>query len=312
MNKLLVLTPKADVYATLLKGLNLSGVEIDFAATLEEGRRFVSGAVIILGVPTMVAELLPKAEQLLWVQSTFAGIEALCVTGMRRDYLLTGVKGVFGPLMSEYVLAYILALERHLFEIRQNQIDKYWKEIAYGSLKDLTLGICGLGSIGRHIAQTAACFGMRVLGFKRSREKIQFVDRVYPFDKFYDFLKEPDYVVVTLPLTRETKHLFTTEAIKRMKPSAVLINIGRGPIVVESDLIRALENRTIRGAVLDVFENEPLSTKNSLWKLPNAIITPHNAGVSFPKDIVKIFRDNYDLFQKNRTLNFVVDFDKGY
>ncbi len=313
MNKLLILTKKAKAYETLLRNRNLPDLELYPAESPDQGRRFIGDSNIILGVPMMVAELLAEAEQLLWVQSTYAGIESLCAPGLRTDYLLTGVKGVFGPLMSEYVFAYILAFERHLFEIRQNQKKSFWKDIPYRSLKGLTIGICGLGSIGLHIAETAFCFGMRVRGLRRSRVvDVPKTEKVYPSAELHDFLKALDYLVITLPDTFETRRLFTIDIIQKMKPSAVLINIGRGAVVVENDLIHALQTQTIRGAILDVFEDEPLSKTSPLWNMPNVIVTPHNAGISFPADIVKIFCDNYKRFLNKRPLKYAVDFKKGY
>ena len=312
MNNLLVLSPKAEKYVSLLKDRKLPDLNIFAATDSEGGRQFISECNIILGVPMSVAGILSDARRLVWVQSTYAGIESLCAPGLRTDYALTGVKGVFGPLMSEYVFTYILALERHIFEIRQNQAASAWKDIPYRSLNGLKLGICGLGSIGRHIARNATRFGMRVWGFKHAFDEVPDVERVYTPPAFYDFLAVPDYLVITLPLTTETKHLFNRDALKHMKPSAVLINIGRGPIVCEDDLVDALTDGAIRGAVLDVFEEEPLPPSSPLWDTPNAIITPHNAGVSYPEDIVEIFCDNYQRFMENRPLKFAVDFAKGY
>jgi len=312
MNKLLVLTPNAGEYVTHLRRQDLADLEIFPAASFEEGRQLVADSNIILGKPMMVAELLSEAGRLVWVQSTFAGIESLCATGLRRDYLLTGVKGIFGPLMSEYVFAYILALERHLFEIRQSQIDNVWSDIPYRSLGGLTMGICGVGSIGQHIARTATHFGMRVLGFRRLPGDVENVEKVYTPPALHDFLKELDYFVVTLPHTSETKRLVNIDALQKMKPSAVLINVGRGAVIVESDLVRALRDGTIRGAILDVFDHEPLPRQSPLWDMSNVIVTPHNSAFSFPEDVVEIFCDNYRRFRENHPLKYLVDFGRGY
>jgi phosphoglycerate dehydrogenase-like enzyme len=312
MNKLLVLSPKAEKYLPVLRERNLSGLEINAASDPEEAGPFIADANIILGVPTMVAGLLSDAGRLEWIQSTYAGVEALCKPDLRTDYLLTGVKGVFHVLMSEYVMAYILAMERHLFETRQNQFEKIWKDIPYRSLEGLIVGICGLGSIGQHIAKVASCFGMRVRGFKRSPGSVPNVEKVYTPPALKNFLAELDYLVITLPLTSETEHLFNTNVLRMMKPSAVLMNIGRGPIVVEADLIKALNDGTIGGAVLDVFDSEPLGKDSPFWDTPNVIISPHNAGVSVPGDVAEIFCNNYRRFLDKRPLKYMVDFEKGY
>jgi phosphoglycerate dehydrogenase-like enzyme len=121
-----------------------------------------------------------------------------------------------------------------------------------------------------------------------------------------------DYLVLVLPRTAATTGLINYEALKKMKPSAVIINVGRGNVIVAADLIRALKNRLIRAAVLDVFEEEPLPADSPLWGLTNAFITPHNSALSFPRDIIQIFYQNYQRFLENKPLYYVVDFKRGY
>ncbi len=312
MNHLLVITADADDYCQLLREYDLPDLEIVSCFHGDKAQEAIRSSNIVLGEPTMVANILQKAKCLEWVQSTFAGVEALCVDGLRRDYILTGVKGIFGPLMSEYVFAYILAMERHLFETKENQNAKAWVDIPYRSLKGLTLGICGLGSIGKQLAQTARHFGMRVVAFKRTPDKIPYVERVYTGSSFGKFLGLLDYLVLVLPHTPDTTGLINSEALKKMKSSAVLINVGRGNAIVEADLIHALKNRLIRGAVLDVFEEEPLSSDSALWDLPNVFITPHNSALSFPRDILQIFYKNYQRFLEKKPLYYVIDFERGY
>lgn len=312
MNRLLILTTDAEDYRRLLRDSHLPDLEVLSCSRAEDAREVIRNCTIVLGDPTMVAIVLGHARNLRWVQSTFAGIEALCEKGLRRDYILTGVKGIFGPLMSEYVFAYVLALERHLFETRANQRNKSWIDMSYRSLRTLTMGVCGLGSVGERIAQTAAHFGMRVLGFRRTPVGCPYVEKVYTGSSFGEFLESLDYLVVALPRTFDTNRLIDWAALSQMKPSAVLINVGRGNAVVESDLVDALREGTIRAAVLDVFEQEPLPADSALWELSNAFITPHNSALSFPEDIVQIFCDNYRRFLDHRPLHYVVEFEKGY
>jgi len=118
--------------------------------------------------------------------------------------------------------------------------------------------------------------------------------------------------VLTLPDTPETKHFINTDSLKLMKPSAVVMNVGRGCIINEVDLVTALREGVIRGAVLDVFENEPLAQDSPLWQLPNVYITPHTAAMSFPEDIVRIFVENYKRFLQKQPLSHIIDFDLGY
>ena len=311
-NRLLILTRDTDPYVRLVRALDLPDLDVKPCRTPQEAASTVKSCNIILGEPGRIVPLLGDARRLEWIQSTFAGVDALMFPPKRTDYVLTRVEGIFGPLMSEYVFAYILAVERNLFEIRENQRNRCWQDVPYRSLTGLLLGVCGLGSIGRHIARTAGCFGMRVWGFKRSLEPVPGVDRIFTQPGFREFLSGPDYVVITLPHTAETRHLFDDDAFQAMKRSSVLINAGRGPIVSEPSLVRALVQQQIRGAILDVFEQEPLPRESRLWELPNLLITPHHAAISFPDLVVRIFADNYRRFVDHKPLKYVVDFDRGY
>ncbi len=312
MNHLLILTSDADDYRELLREYDLADLEIVFCSNEDDAREAIRSCNIVLGEPSMVAKVFHEGRRLEWVQSTFAGVDALFSKALRRDYVLTGVKDVFGPLMCEYVFGYILALERRLLDAKENQNTKTWVNLPYRSLQGLTLGICGLGSIGKHLAQTARHFGMRVNAYKRTPEESPFVDRVYTGASFGKFLGFLDYLVLVLPRTPETTGLMNLQTLKQMKSTAVLINVGRGNAVVEGDLAIALRNRMIRAAVLDVFEEEPLPDDSPLWDLPNAFITPHVAAQSFPKDILQIFQKNYQRFLAKKPLLYVVDFERGY
>lgn len=141
-----------------------------------------------------------------------------------------------------------------------------------------TIGIIGVGTIGKETAKIAKAFGMKVLGLRHSGKAEEYVDEIYTSNQLDLLLPKCDYVVVTLPLTKETFHLFGAEQFKQMKTSAYFINIGRGEIVNEEDLVMALKDGEIAGAGLDVFEKEPLSVDSPLWGMENAIITPHTAG----------------------------------
>jgi phosphoglycerate dehydrogenase-like enzyme len=135
---------------------------------------------------------------------------------------------------------------------------------------------------------------------------------VYTADNLEGFLKGLDYVVLTLPATPQTRHLINTVSLKLMKRSAVLINIGRGNSINEADLIEALRNGVIGGAVLDVFEREPLANDSALWSFPNVYITPHTSAISFPDEIAQVFVENYQRFLRHEPLMHVVDFELGY
>lgn len=287
-------------------------LEITTAKDAGSAKVTVGGCNIILGDPPLITEVLASAEQLAWVQSSWAGVDHLCQPGLRRDYVLTNAKGIFGPLISEYVLTYIFALERRLFSMRSNQLEQRWQPFAYRSARAITLGIIGLGSIGKALALTARHFGIRVTGLNRTGSPCDEVEKVYTADGLGEFLETPDYVVLTLPATRQTRHFINADVLKLMKPSAVLINVGRGNSVNEADLVYALREGVIGGAVLDVFENEPLAPASPLWQLPNVYVTPHTAATSFPVDVSSVFVENYQRFLRREPLLHVVDFELGY
>ena len=312
MNKLLILSAEAEKYYSLIREADLQQLEIKAASDTDSARELIAGCNIVLGDPPLLSEVLASANSLAWMQSAWAGVEQLCRPGLRRDYVLTNAKGIFGPQISEYVMTYLFAFERRVFSMRSNQLNQRWKPLEYRPAKEITLGIIGLGSIGRELALTARNFGIRVIGLNRSGKPSEEVDTVYTVEDLADFLKEPDYVVLTLPATAQTKHLIHADMLKLMKPSAVLINVGRGNSINEADLVWALNEGVIGGAVLDVFDKEPLARDSQLWKLDNVFITPHTSAISFPADIGDIFIGNYHRFVQRNPLRHVVDFELGY
>ncbi len=312
MNRLLILSAEATKHHALIKAADPDQLELVSAADVESATALISNCNIILGDPPLLGQVLDSAGRLEWVQSSWAGVDQLCRPDLRRDYVLTGVKGIFGPLISEYVMTYLFALERQVFNMRSNQLEKHWKPLSYRPSKEITLGIIGLGSIGRHLARTARHFGIHVVGLSRSGAACDDVEKVYTADDLAAFFAEPDYVVLTLPDTPQTRHFINAGTLKMMKPSTVLMNVGRGSLINEADLVSALQKSVIGGAVLDVFASEPLPQDSPLWHLPNVYVTPHNAATSFPADIVGIFLENYRRFLRNETLQHVVDFDLGY
>ncbi|MEZ5535179.1 MAG: D-2-hydroxyacid dehydrogenase [Thiolinea sp.] len=315
MNNLMILSPEAGAYADLLADAKLPELNIMTACSPEEARGRLADAGILMGLPAYLADVLDDMPQLQWVQSTSAGVNELCVEGLRRDYQLTNVKDVFGPLMSEYVFAYLLAHERSMLPLYRDQQQRAWQQwdrYPYRRLSDLTLGVVGLGSIGQCIAATGAHFGMRVLGVKRNPQPVEHVETVYDPQHLDAFLSQVDYLVLVLPATAETFHFVDEAFLRRMKPGAILMNVGRGSTVDETALLAALQNGTIKGAVLDVFEQEPLPQDSPLWSQSNVMITPHNSALSFPEHISGIFVDNYLRFIRGEPLRYRVDFSRGY
>jgi len=312
VNRLLVLSAEADQYTELIQAADLHHLEIRSASDTGSARPLVAGCNMILGDPPLISKLLPSAERLEWVQSGWAGVDDLCREGLRRDYTLTNAKGIFGPLVSEYVMTYLFGFERRVFDMRSNQLNQNWQPLPYRPSNEISLGIIGLGSIGRHLALTARHFGIQVTGLNRSGKPCDEVEKIYTTERLDGFLKNLDYIVLTLPATPQTTHLIDKDVLSLMKPSSILINVGRGNSINEEHLAHALRKGVISGAVLDVFETEPLHQDSPLWQLPNVWVTPHTSANSFPEDITGIFIENYQRFLRREPLLHVVDFELGY
>jgi len=311
-NKLLILSANATDYVVLVEAANLPGLDIQAALNADHAAQYLGDCNIVLGDPRMVREILAKTPRLEWVQSTWAGVESLCVDGLRRDYVLTGVKDVFGSQMTEYVIAYLFGLERGVFQVRANQLQRRWQQVPYRHSRNITVGMIGLGSIGRHIAGELRQLGLRVTGLSRTGAACDEVEAVFDHEGMEEFLSESDYLVLSLPDTAHTKGFIDAGKLRMMKPTAVLINVGRGNTIVERDLVEALRDGLVGGAVLDVFEREPLHKDSPLWEMPNVFVTPHHAALSFPEDISEIFIGNYHRFVRREPLLHVVNFDEGY
>ena len=153
---------------------------------------------------------------------------------------------------------------------------------------------------------------MRVLGMKRTSGEVDFVDQLYLPSELDIFLPQLDYLVLILPDTVESRNFITRKELKMMNESSILINVGRGVTVNQSDLIAALESKNIGGAILDVFEEEPLLPDSPLWGMKNVVVTPHNSAFSFPEQVVDIFCENYQRFVDGLPLHYAVDFKRGY
>lgn len=234
-----------------------------------------------------------------------------------RKILLTNATGVHANPISETILALMLSLTRKIHSYVRNQATKTWHHSNLNlEMHGKTVGIIGVGAIGKETAKIAKAFGMKVLGVRRSGQPEEYVDEMFTLKDLNQILPECDYVVVTLPLTKETRHLFGAEQFELMKPTSFFINIGRGEIAVEKELVAALQGERIAGAGLDVFEAEPLPEENPLWELDNVIITPHTAGSTEHYDarvIEDIFIPNLKnyLTGKIPSVN-LIDYGKGY
>jgi phosphoglycerate dehydrogenase-like enzyme len=310
VNELLILTRRAPEYRTLVDAARLPDLRITSTAdpNVSEAERFG----LVLGEPSLIRTALPRLTGLRWVQSTWAGVEPLLDPSLRRDYILTNARGVFGPQMSEYVFGYLIAHERKMFEKHAAQQQGTWDAAPPGMLRGKQIGLLGVGSIGAELAATAKHFRMRVAGYTRASEACPYVDRYFHGDDRIAFAHDLDYLVAIMPNTAGTRRLVDAELLAALPPRAVFVNPGRGSVVDEAALADALRNRRLAAAVLDVFEQEPLPADHVFWTLPNVIITSHTAALSIPDDIAPVFIDNYRRWIDGGELRYRVDFEAGY
>ena len=279
----------------------------------------VKDAEIIAGWKNGLEEYcLTHESKLKWFQSWSAGVNSLPLEELNsRNIYLTSANGVHAYPISETVFALMLGLTRKIHTYVKNQQQKTWHHAHMGlEMHEKTIGIIGVGTIGNETAKIAKAFGMRVLGVRHSGKPADYVDEMFTPDQLGQLLPICDYVVVTLPLTKETYQLFGADQFKLMKSSAFFINIGRGEIVVEADLIQALMEGTIAGAGLDVFETEPLSPDSPFWEMENVIVTPHTSGATEhynQRVIENILIPNLKAYLSGEVppIN-LVNFSKGY
>ncbi|MBM3123605.1 MAG: D-2-hydroxyacid dehydrogenase [Chloroflexi bacterium] len=268
---------------------------------------------ILFGEPDRIRSALPSVPALRWAQSNWAGVEPLLEPDVRRDYILTNAQGVFGKLMAEFVFTYILAYERKLIERFQAQSSLKWDDRRTGSPRRKTLGLLGVGSIGMEIARTAKFFEMHVKGLTRKNENCPYVDEYYHGKpEITGLATNTDYLVSVLPATNITRRIIDKNVLAALPTHALFFNVGRGSAVDESALIDALRQKKLAGAILDVFDREPLPAGHPFWKTPNLTLTFHTAAPSLVEDIGALFIENYQLFRAGQPVKYQVDFERGY
>jgi phosphoglycerate dehydrogenase-like enzyme len=287
-------------------------VSVHIAATPSEAAGAVTDAEILYAWK-FPPQLYAKAGRLKWLQVMGAGVDWALVPELPEHVQITRAPGVFGPWMAEYVLAWCLWVTQRLKPYRDAQRQRRWDDhVLPERLSGKTLTIVGLGDIGRDIARAARGLGMRVLGVSRRGRPVREATRMYPVSAMTRALREADFVVLLLPLTPETRGIIGADALAAMKSTAWLINIARGAVADEGALLAALEQRRIAGAVLDVFDREPLPPSHPLWKMDNVVVTPHISGPSTADALTPVFNDNLARYLAGRPLRHVVDRRRGY
>jgi D-2-hydroxyacid dehydrogenase (NADP+) len=311
---IVVLNKLAERHLTAIK--NIVPLSNIITVEQEDAVNYMADCDILVAWGWMdIRPLLSSAPNLKWIHSLSAGVENMITPELQSAAaILTNSKGIHGIPVSEHVLALMLAFSRGLNYFVRHQIDKQWKRAHVDEIHGKTIGIVGLGSIGREIAKKAKGLGMDVVAVKRQPTTELFVDKLFAPEALDEMLSVSDFVVAALPLLPDTKEYFKLEQFAAMKKSAYFINIARGGIVREADLITALKDGLIKGAGLDVFEHEPLSEDSPLWDMPNVILTPHLAALSpyYLDRAVKLFAENLGRFAKNDEMQNLIDKIKGY
>jgi phosphoglycerate dehydrogenase-like enzyme len=273
--------------------------------------------------------LLARAPRLTWVHSATSGVErALTPAARERGLVVTNARGVFSRPIAEYVMMMILAVSRRLPQLLELQRERTWQPLEGAELRDVTVGIVGLGSIGRAVGALATAFGCRVVAVRRSGAAGSaatesdaepsfgevMLDRVGGPETLPELLAESDFIVLAAPLTAETEEMVNADTLAMVKPGSWLINVARGRLIDERALIRALHDGPLGGAVLDTFRDEPLPPISSFYDLPNVIVTPHTSWSSgrVLDRSVELFCDNLRRFATREPLLNVVDPDAGY
>ena len=277
-----------------------------------------------------------KAPALQWIQFNYAGIDFALNEEIfeKRSLQVTTLSGAAAPQVAEFALTMMLAISHKLPSILKFQMNHEWPPDRFvrftpREIRSSTVGLIGYGSIGREIARILTPFGVKILACKKNVMQTQddgyqiaglgdpngdLFSRLYPYQAIKSMMKECDFVVVTVPLTNETHHLIAEEELAVLKPSAYLVDVSRGDIVKNSALKAALQEKKLAGAVLDVFEQEPLPKDHPMWDTPNLIISPHIAGVShhYNERSVNLIIENLKRYLNNTNLLNTFDPDAGY
>ncbi len=287
-------------------------------ASKEKLDALLAEAEVLYGQPEPSQNIISRAPRLKWIQTMGAGVDRyLDNETLESPVIMTNASGIHATPIAEFVLGLMLMFVKQAplyFQLKQ---EKQWRRITPSVLRSKTVGIVGLGSIGREVARLAKAFGMRVVATRRTTRRVdraRYVDIMLPRDQLLRLLAESDFVVLALPLTHETNKLLGEKELRAMKPTAYLINIARGGVLDEEALIRAIDEHWIAGAGLDVFATEPLPTDSRLWELPNVFLSHHISGGTedYIMRATEVFSENLRRYLNGKKLLNVVDKKKGY
>ena len=263
-------------------------------------------------------DVIRRAPKLKWIQMLSTGVDAVVDEAfVTSPVVMSKVDGVHSHTVAEFVFAMVLMFAKKMPFCFEQKRNRQWQQYTPSVLRSKTMGIVGLGHVGRSVARIAKAFDMRVVATRRSAKqagRARHVDLVLPAGRLHDLLAESDFVALTLPLTGESNEMIGEAELRAMKPTAYLINVGRGPVVNEQALVRALDEKWIGGAGLDVFATEPLPVESRLWDFPNVIYSPHVAGYmeGYGAGVTELFLENLRRYLGGERLLNTVSKKKGY
>jgi phosphoglycerate dehydrogenase-like enzyme len=296
--------------ASLAERFELHGVRADQAVPADIAAR----CEVLLGWRPAQG-LFAAMPRLRWIQSVTAGMDQwLASPDLRQDIILTSARGSHRVQMPENILAALFFLTKPLLQCALDQRDSRWTRRISEPLAGKTLGILGLGAIGQELARKAAALEIKVIGTKRLQAPVAHVAKVYPQEATDEVLGASDFVLLLLPSTHETENFMDARRFRAMRRSAFLLNFARGALIVDADLIEAVRTKTIAGAVLDVFRQEPLPPDHPFWTTAGITVLPHIGGLHPSRDeaVAEIFVANARCFLEGKPLATVVDRARGY
>ncbi|WP_414828350.1 D-2-hydroxyacid dehydrogenase [Alteromonas sp. H39] len=311
--ELTILSRDADLLEKEIIAMNINGLRIVQCAT-QDNDIDTSKVHILLADPDLAVKVVEQCRHLQWCQSTWAGNKPLLQLA-KRDYTLTGVRGIFGEKMREYVFAYLLHFSRDVDTFRALEHapqEHRWMQPAPGTLNGSTLGILGAGSIASALLPVANAFGMRVVGLNSKGETQPGYDAMFASADKQAFAAQCQAVVNLLPDTSATANFIDEHVFSALPEGAVFINAGRGSAVDDAALLDALDNGTLRAAVLDVFRQEPLPASHPFWSHPKIWVSQHTAAISAADDVARVFAENLQRFLNAEPLHYQLDFERGY
>jgi phosphoglycerate dehydrogenase-like enzyme len=293
--------------------------QIDFiwCKNSAEADAFLSDAEAVVTSGRLDPDITEKAPKLRWVQCLSSGVNKLPLRALEeRNILVTNAKGVHIVQMSEFAMGLLLQWTGKAHIFHRNQTERKWDtKISTDELHGKTIAIIGTGAIGKAVARKCEAFDMNVIGYNRTGEVPPHFNQIFTGEKGLSaLLPISDFVMLLLPSTPKTRHFMTKEHFQQMKQSAFLINLARGDVIDEQELIRTLQEGRIAGAALDVFEQEPLPETSPLWSMENVILTPHIAGASeyYVQRAATIFYHNMEQYLAGKPLMNSVDLQEGY